>query len=183
MTLSSHIIRLLVQKSNHKLRIPADCEYLALDIESITGERISVNTIKRLTGFLSDSRTPRLQTLDIVARYLGYESWFELRIEDEHFSNSSFDENRDELTVTNLSNGDRIEVRYSPGRILVLRYIGNGHFIVEKSEYSKLLIGDDITLTHFVQGFPLLVSDVCRDGKSLGAFTGGTFQGITYKKI
>ena len=67
-----------------------DCELLAPDIESATGEHIGVNTMKRLLGFIADERTPRTSTLDVIARYLGFDNWEALRLFDENSSNSTF---------------------------------------------------------------------------------------------
>ena len=59
MKFSPYVINLLKQKSNKDFRLSGDCEYLALDIESVTGEHIGVNTLKRLSGFINDEREPR----------------------------------------------------------------------------------------------------------------------------
>jgi hypothetical protein len=43
MKFSPYVIDLLKQKSKKDFRLSGDCEYLALDIESVTGEHIGVN--------------------------------------------------------------------------------------------------------------------------------------------
>ena len=48
---------------------------------------------------------------------------------------------------------------------------------------SKLKEGDEIVLTHFVKGYPLLVSEVIRNGKSLGRFVAGKERGIDFKLL
>ena len=99
MKLSPYITDLLRQKSGNEIRLSRDCEFLALDVESVTGEHIGVNTMKRLLGFIADERTPRTSTLDVIARYLDFEDWDALRLSDEASSNSAFDE-RDEYLKT-----------------------------------------------------------------------------------
>jgi hypothetical protein len=47
MKFSPYIIDLLKQKSNKDFRLSGDCEYLALDIESVMGEHIGVNTVNQ----------------------------------------------------------------------------------------------------------------------------------------
>ena len=54
MKFSPYVTDLLRQKSDKDFRQSADCEYLALDIETVTGEHIGVNTLKRLLGFIGD---------------------------------------------------------------------------------------------------------------------------------
>ena len=163
MRFSPYVTTLLKQKSGHDLRLSADCEYLALDIESVTGEHIGVNTLKRLLGFIDDEREPRISTLDVIARYLGFKSWEELHI-------------YDDKTV-----GQQIQISYLPDRRLIIEYQGNNTFFILSSQNSKLQDGDQITITHIVSGYPLLVSQVIRNGQSLGSFTAGKAQGITFK--
>ena len=182
MKFSPYIIELLREKSGHEIRLSRDCELLALDVESVTGEHIGVNTMKRLLGFIDDERTPRTSTLDVIAHYLGYANWDDLRLIDENSSNSAFDD-RDEYLACYLEKGQRVIVSYPPNRKLTIENLGDNHFRVVGSKNSKLLKGDMLTLTHIVRHYPLLVSEVTRDGQSLGAFTAGKAQGIDFKLL
>ena len=180
MKFSPYVTTLLRQKSGKDFRLSADCEYLALDIETVTGEHIGVNTLKRLLGFIGDERTPRVSTLDVIARYLGFDSWDVLSIFDAQ-SKSSFESSTKEIRVGDLPVGQRIQINYLPDREIVLAYLGGNRFRVEQSINSKLTVSDELTITHIVQDYPLLVSEVVRDGNSLGAFTAGKAQGIRFK--
>jgi hypothetical protein len=180
MKFSPYVTDLLKQKSGKDFRLTSDCEYLALDIESVTGEHIGVNTLKRLLGFIDDEREPRTSTLDVIARYLGFENWDILKTFDDR-SNSSFESSSEEIRVNDLSVGQCIQISYLPDRQIELAYLGANRFRVKESANSKLLAGDEMTITHIVQGYPLLVSEVVRDGQSLGAFTAGKAQGIRFK--
>ena len=182
MKLSPYITELLREKSGNEIRLSRDCELLALDVESVTGEHIGVNTMKRLLGFIADEREPRTSTLDIIARYLGYDEWEALRLIDANSSNSSFDV-RDEYLACYLEIGQRALISYPPNRTLTIENQGENHFIVLESENSKLQKGDQLTLTHLVRGYPLLVADVMREGRSLGAFTAGKAQGIDFELL
>lgn len=75
MKLPFHVIELLKRKSENDLRLPSDCELLALDILSKTGVRIGATTLKRLLGFAHDERQPHTSTLDAIARYLDFAHW------------------------------------------------------------------------------------------------------------
>lgn len=182
MKFSPYIIELLREKSGHEIRLSRDCELLTLDVESVTGEHIGVNTMKRLLGFIADERTPRTSTLDIIARYLGYANWDALRLIDENCSNSAFDD-RDEYLACYLEKGQQVIISYPPNRELTIENLGDNHFRVVESENSKLQKGDVLTLTHIVRHYPLLVSEVIRDGQSLGAFTAGKAQGIDFELL
>ena len=138
--------------------------------------------MKRLLGFIADERSPRTSTLDVIARYLGYTDWDELRLLDENSSNSSFDD-RDEYLACNLEQGQQLVISYPPNRSLTIEHLDGNRFRVLESENSKLLPGDMLTLTHIVRGYPLLVAEVIRGGQNLGAFTAGKAQGIYFELL
>ena len=161
------------------IRLSRDCELLTLDIESATGEHIGVNTMKRLLGFITDERMPRTSTLDVIAHYLGFAHWEEL-IEIEDNGNSDFNGSDDEIRSADLQVGCKVEITYLPDRQVVFSYLGGNRYRVVQSLNSKLLAGDQLTLTHIVRGYPLLVAEVIRDGQNLGAFTAGKAQGIDF---
>ena len=143
MRLPFHIIQLLKEKSGNALRIPSDCEYLSLDIESKTGVRIGATTLKRLVGFAQDEREPHTSTLDAIARYLGYAHWEELsQIEDK--GNSDFSSSDEEIRSADLQPDAQVEIAYLPDRRLKLQYLGNQRYCVVESKNSKLWVGDFI---------------------------------------
>lgn len=180
MKFSPYVKTLLEQKSGRELRLSSDCDYLTFDIESKTGEHVGVNTLKRLLGFIDDERESRISTLDIIARYLDFDSWELLKVYDDK-SNSSFGGFSDEIYVKDLTIGQQILINYLPDRELVICYRGENHFIVIKSKNSKLIVDDDLEIFHIVKGYPLIISDVKRGGNTLGSFTAGKIQGIDFK--
>ena len=92
-----------------------------------------------------------------------------------------FDEEKDELHSTQLVIGTMIEITYLPDRRLIIKYLGGNSYLIVESQNSKLLSGDLLHIEHIVRGYPLLVSEVVRDGASLGSFTAGKAQGINYR--
>ena len=164
------------------MRIPSDCEYLSLDIESKTGVRIGATTLKRLVGFAQDEREPHTSTLDAIARYLGYAHWEELsQIEDK--GNSDFDTPDEEIRSADLQPDVNVEIAYLPDRRLKLQYLGDQRYRVVESENSKLWVGDEVEIQNFVLHHPLFVSEVIRKGASLGPFTAGRISGLSYMKV
>ena len=111
MILSLNIQQQLKRKSGSDLRLPSDIDFLAHDIESQTGEHMGVNTLKRLLGCIDDERQPRVSTLDIIARYLGYAEWEVLSALDAK-SNSGFEETDGLLHASSLKMGQCVEVTY-----------------------------------------------------------------------
>ena len=177
-----HIVQLLKAKSGSDLRLPADCEFLSLDIQSKTGVRIGATTLKRLVGFAHDERMPHTSTLDVIARYLGYAHWHELaKIEDS--GNSAFDAPDGEVRSADLQPDAYVEITYLPDRIVRMRYLGNQHYRVVESQNSKLQIGDEVEIQNFVLHHPLLAINVWRNGEPLGQFTAGHVSGLSSVKV
>ena len=170
------------EKSGNDLRLPSDCEYLSLDIESKIGIRIGATTLKRLLGFADDERIPHTSTLDAIARYLGYAHWEELsRIENK--GNSNFYISDDEVRSSDLQPDARVEIAYLPDRRVGMLYLGNQRYRIVESENSKLQVGDEVEILNFVLHHPLLVLNVWRDGESLGQFTAGRISGLSSIKV
>ena len=178
MRLPFQIVLLLKAKSANDLRLPSDCEFLSLDIESKTGVRIGSTTLKRLLGFAQDERSPHVSTLDAIARYLGYAHWDELKdIEDK--GNSDFGTTEEEIRSDDLAPDRIVEFTYLPDRLVRLRYLGSHRYLVMESRNSKLQAGDEVEVLSFVLHHPLLVLNVWREGKSLGQFTAGRISGLS----
>ena len=182
MKLPFHIVQLLKAKSGSDLRLPSDCEFLSLDIESKTGVRIGATTLKRLLGFAVDERTPHATTLDAIARYLGYAHWDELtKIEDE--GNSNFDASDDEVRSSDLQPNANVEISYLPDRVVTMQYLGHQRYRVIESQNSKLQVDDELEIMSFILHHPLLAINVWRNGESLGQFTAGRVSGLSSIKV
>ena len=182
MKLPFHIIQLLKCKSGNDLRIPSDCEFLSLDIESKTGVRIGATTLKRLLGFAVDERTPHATTLDAIARYLGYAHWDELtKIEDD--GNSGFDSPDEEVRSSDLQPNTNVEISYLPDRVVTMQYLGHQRYRVIESQNSKLQVDDELEIISFILHHPLLAINVWRNGESLGQFTAGRVSGLSSIKV
>ena len=72
MILNRLILEKLSEKIGQDVTTPAGASVLQLDIESVTGESLSLNTVRRLVGVIqSEKLTPRRTTLNIIANYIG----------------------------------------------------------------------------------------------------------------
>ena len=64
------------EKENHTpLLNPSDYVALKIDIDKASGQSIGLNTLKRLMGNIAGVENPRPSTLDMIAKYLGYNFW------------------------------------------------------------------------------------------------------------
>lgn len=177
--LNQEIIKKIEEKFGKKLQYSNDCEALSEAIVEQTGQRISVATLKRMAGFASKQCHPHLSTMDILAQYLGYPNYELLAKdidEDTEISDFAWVE---ELESKTLKEGTQLQITYDPGRVVVLTYLGNDMFIVNESYKSKLQQGDKVTISHFTKGFELLVSEVVRNGESLGSYQAAKSGGLT----
>ena len=181
--LDKNIIKLIKEKSGIPFDSSSDCERLALDIESKIGERLGFTTLKRLLGFTSEQAEPRQSTLDILARYLGFNSYKDLEDEINNKGDSDFDSNSETVYSSRLSDNAEIILSYSPNRRLKLKHIKNDEFIVEESINGSLQSGDIIFVESFTSGLPMIARDVIRRGESLGRYIAGGNFGINLESI
>jgi len=138
--------------------------------------------MKRLLGFVNGVQEPRLYTLDILARYLGFNNWDIYLEEIKSMSTSDFF-NVDKIEVENLSSNTRVQIAYEPNRKLILNYLGDFLFKIEISENSKLQENDIVKITNFIKNFPLLILEVKRNDLNLGQYRAGKSGGLSEIKI
>lgn len=173
------IQQLLEKRLGHDIRYPSDCERLAIDIANTTNQNIGVTTLKRLLGFIEDVKEPRLSTLDIIACYLGYRNYDVLLQQLTDVNNSSSFTKVEELSAKDLIVGQQVEFEYSPDRQIRVIYVGDSLFEVQESRNSKLERGDILEVYHFIINYPLLITNVARNGVNLGQYTAGKISGLT----
>lgn len=177
--LSKVIIAKIESKFGRQVRYSKDCEVLAEVIFSETKRTISGSTLKRVFGMVEGTKEPRLYTLDVIAFYLGYQTWEALINEFNDCKYSGFDV-IEEIKSSEISEGERIKINYEPERELILECVAPNKFKIRKSINSKLLEHDTIHFNSVAKSYPLFISDVQRGDKSLGQYVAGKFSGITH---
>lgn len=180
--LPQSIIQKILAKYGKDQVYSADCASLAGEIG------LSETTLKRMLGLVGESspernRTPHVSTMDILAKWLGYENYRELLKEIGENNYSSEFTFMDSIDVSELEVGTQIQLKWEPSRIIVITYCGEDLFIVNESRNSKLQKGDKIKLTHLVLGQELLVKEVWRGERLLGPYRGAKDGGLTSIEI
>ncbi len=178
--LSQTILDKILAKYGKETIYSADCAPLAGEIG------VSEATVKRmfgLVGLTERNRTPHTSTMDIVAKYLGYECYKDLLREIGEGDFSSEFTSMQSIDVKDLDEGTQIQLCYEPSRTIVMTYLGDGQFMINETKNSKLQKGDRIKLTHLVQGQEMIVSEVIRDGRSLGGYRAAKDGGLTSLEI
>ena len=180
----AELLRRSVEKFGHRLSTTTDYELLSLVIEQETGELISSSTLKRLWGYVRYASTPRIATLDVLSRYVGYHD-FKAFCEDMKASGvivSSFFTSK-VVCSSDLEPGTGLLVGWAPNRMLKLRYKGENTYVVEDSHNAKLCAGDEFTVSEFILGAPLYLATVRRDGATTPPYVGGKANGLNMLEV
>ena len=163
------------------LQTSRDFDCLSRMIAERMRERISPTTLKRLWGYLNEENNPRKYTLNLLSRFLGYRDF-------EHFSQqqgvvqSGFVESA-VLYTDELCEGDKVLLSWAPNRRCELRYLGENKFVVERVLNSKLMVGDTFVCAQFFQKELLIVSQLTREGKTMGNYAMGKQGGVMWSEI
>ena len=173
---------MLAQKAGYDVSTPHGAERLQKDIETATGERLSVNTVKRLAGVIPYAHEPRLSTLEIIVRYLGYPSLRALK-EAAEGNTSGFSLPGNFIDAAALPLHARLKLAWAPGRQLTLRHCGEGQYEVEEARKSKIQTSDHLRLGYIAEGYPLIVKAVERGGENLGEYTAAPEGGLSKVEI
>ena len=146
------------------VKASSDFVFLSESVQGKIHEYISVNTLKRIWGYIDDGgSSPTSSTLSVLARFLGYTDWdaFVNNLDMTATSQAFLGEGvrSDSLTI-----GDRMKISWTPNRCLVVRYTGDNSFLVEESEHSKLVKGDTFKCMYFIEQQPLYIDELMHEG-------------------
>lgn len=182
MVLDKKAQELITKQFGRDLSIPTDFNDLSDDIKDKTGKLLSVNTLKRLFGWLPGVE-PRESTLDILARYAQYGSW---KIMEKEWKGTSSEIGKISESIVypeQLHNGQTVVIKYEPNRTLRLKKINGNHFEILDASSSKLQKGDIMVILSINKGLPFLAKEVWRKGQNIGSYQGGKGSGIQFIEI
>lgn len=161
---------------------PRDFEWLNGQLLQM-GEGLSVTTLKRCWGYVSSEVRPRLHTLDVLARFVGYGNY--AHFVQSHGDGDAGDSSRPVLGEwlrprVDLKVNDRVRLTWQPGRVCVIRYLGNEQFVVESSERTRLQPGNTFYCGVIIEGEPMFARDLVIDGRSPVGYECGKRGGVHY---
>lgn len=96
------------KKSNITVSNSKDLKFLKEEIESVIGEAIGYNTLRRLFGFL-EKREPNSATLNRLASYLGYGSFSKYKNNKSNYSDWYFQQFLLQIRVNNKITSTEVE--------------------------------------------------------------------------
>lgn len=178
------VIEQIKQKSGMAFENAKDYEVLSESLPA--SDRLGVNTLKRLMGYVKEPITARKTTLDAVAHYLGQPSWETLL----GLQPSDSDWTEKAVCADEIRDGAIVELQWLPDREIKLLCIGENRFRVMESHNARLFVGDDVTVRYFRLDYPLEVGNIIRNGEVMCdergeelCYIAGKKNGITHLTI
>lgn len=180
----AYLLTEVEKKYGRRVATTTDFESLSVVIEHQIGELISSSTLKRLWGYVSLNPTPRIATLDVLARFVGHRDFktFCQYLSESNLYSSNFFSARCQ-TVAELAKGVVVQIGWAPNRLVKLSYLGDYQFEVLSSENSQLKEGDRFELSEIIVGYPLYISRILRDGTYTPSYVAGQIDGINLLKV
>ena len=168
----------------HKISSPNEFIWLSNELNKYGGH-VSPTTLKRIWQYLPNTSTPRNSSLSTLARQLGYKDF-------SHFV-ASLDEGDEQNSAPvlgasihpskELGINARLRLTWVPSRIIIIRHLGNGNFVVEFSQNSKLTAGDTFNCEMLVEGEPLYLDNLVQADRPPTGYVCGKRSGIHYNLL
>lgn len=176
--LSKLIQEKIERRFGKPIRYAKDCEILAMSILAFTGEKISCSTVKRLFGLIESDNEPRLYTLDVIAKYLGYINYDNLLQE---FNTNRVDVNGsiETITTSDLILGDTIRFKYAPNRFVAANYMEDCIFKIIDSNDPKIQKDELLVFNNVGRYLPLFASWRSSINGNMKNIVLGKISGIT----
>jgi len=176
------ILRSLVEEAaDHRIATSSDFAFLAGCIQGRIRQSISVSTLERIWGYVEGYQTVRTSTLSILAQFVGYPDWqtFVMDYCETPSAHSSRRITSALLSSDEVAVGEKVVIEWNPGRRCVLRHLGDGRWIVEESERSKLMVNDTFRCYRFILNQPLYLEDFKHGDEPASLFLVGNRGGLT----
>lgn len=165
------------------MKTPKDFTFLSEEIFRTTHKHLNDFTLKRFWGYI-DRGSCNTSTLNILAGFAGYGDWkgyVNSVLNNEGTSGPLTDAF---LTVRALKVGAMIRLRWSPDRIVDVRYLGDERLQVVESVNSKLTVGDVYVCNAIVANQPLILhkhqSVEASDSPTNEMYVCGKRSGVTF---
>ena len=175
-----HLKTLLCEALDRQMNRSSDFVFLQAYIFERTHENIGLNTLKRIWNYGNTPVAPRIFTLDVLSKALGYRNFEDLK----HFYGDEGNESSDKVlgkvvSSQDLRPGDRVTLCWDPGRRCTVEYLGSNAYRVVCSERTKLKPGNTFQTAFFATGSPLILSNLIQDDSFATLYEIGRKTGVT----
>ncbi len=177
------IVRITNENLGYEPTTPTGFNDLSRQIKQITGESLSLSSIKRIWGYIPYDGEFSTTTLNILARFNGMKDWESFKKSRE--ANTKTDDESgfhdDKITDTSKYHpGDRIQLSWNDGKACELECVGPMRFRVLSAENIKLRSSDIVTLHTLCIGQPVYISDIIRGDIQFTAYVGAKKGGLLH---
>lgn len=169
---------------NKKIETPKDFELLKERIYAQQNIYVSRTTLMRVWGYINENVTPRVKTLNILAKFLGYHD-----LNDYH-QNAMLPKNQQSnpvmnrrLSTTSLNRGECLRLTWQPERVCDIKYLGNITFEVVESKNTRLSIGDTFQCSLIIEGEPLYLDNLKQGTNPPIAYVCGKKNGVLFEYL
>ena len=174
------------QSLGKELKTPKDFEMLRECIYDRLRILISATTLKRVWGYLDDGVQSRQGTMDILARFIGYQNYEDYEANAATYKNeaqSSPVMSRKLNVEEELESGDRVRITWHPDRICDVTYHGGLNFSVDDSRNTRIKEGNTFRCSLFIEGEPLYIDNLIQENRPPVAYVCGKKSGIRFERI
>lgn len=171
--------RLVCEGAGVSAYTPGDFYTIMAYVEGRTHEGIGLTTVKRLWQYGGLSSKPRQATLDVLSRSIGYRNYDDFAAHYGHGGDSSNIVLGGGVKASDLALGERLMLRWNPGREIVIEHLGNQTFRVVSSVASKLAAGDTFQAALFAEGYAAMLANVIHEESSWPLYEIGQQGGLT----
>lgn len=140
---------------------------LSAGIEFTLREHMSESTLERLWGYSTRHYdTVSVRTLNVLARFVGYQSWEEFCTTAEKTGSESELFADQAICSAGLNVGDRLRIGWPPDRVCIIRYLGDNNFIAEETLNSTMQPDDTFSCIQIQKGRPLHLDNFRKAGSA-----------------
>ncbi len=179
-TYIEHLKKLLCEAVERQMNRASDFVFLQAYVFERTRENIGLNTLKRIWNYGNAPVVPRIFTLDVLSKAIGYRNFEDLK----HFYGDEGTDSSDKVfgkvvSSSDLRPGDRVTLCWDPGRRCIVEYLGSNAYRVLSSERTKLKPGNTFQTAFFATGSPLILSNLVQDDSFATLYEIGRKSGVT----
>ncbi len=181
--IDKRLIEEISRTAGRGITTSSDFDWLSEKIYERLHERISGTTLKRMFGYLKEPVTPRLSTLNALARFIGYRDYEHFCLRNGENGVQSHLVLQDSLRTEDLEVGQRLKLTWLPDRLCVISHLGEGRFKVEEVENTKLMEGDTFTAHLIINHEPLYLDHFLRNNEELPTYVVGRKDGVQFELL
>lgn len=174
------LCKTIEERLGHQLTTTADFKMLAERIFEVTGDRLSVSTLKRCFGLFGGNIVQRHSTLSILARYIGFKDWSDYITTLRGSLNEESDFKPIEaIDIEKIPVGGQLKISWLPNREIRVQYLGERRFLIQEAVNTKLQINDIIEIAMLAPNQPMFISQIIRHDNIFTGYLAGQYHGVS----